>query len=104
MVKMRFSIREAALVATIGLASATPSSIHGASFNDPNAGPPASLFAAAPTLPVARIVSAAAAATKVPEAATFVLGGGRSEKATIHSDWAGFSKVRWNICLSNITT
>jgi chitosanase len=99
---MRFSIRIAALAATIGLASATPSKVHGASFNNPTAGPPASLFAAAPTLPVAQIASAAAAATKVPEAATYVLGESSSEKATIHSDWARFSKVRWNIYLSNI--
>jgi chitosanase len=100
---MRSSIPVAALAATIGLASATPSGIHGESFNNPTAGPPASLFSAAPTLPVVGIASAAAAATKVPKAATYVLGGGRNEKATIHSDWAGFSKVRLYICRSSIT-
>lgn len=93
----RFSVSLVALVATtcIGLVSAAiPTSVNGASYNKPSAGPSTAWFAGATSLPARKIASAAAAATKVPSDATYILGAGETETATIHSDWAGFSKVR----------
>ncbi|KAJ2980746.1 hypothetical protein NQ176_g2450 [Zarea fungicola] len=51
--------------------------------------------AAAPSAipsPPSKIVSAVAKMSKVPKDASYVLGNDNSKKATIHSDWAGFSK------------
>lgn len=82
------------LAAATKLASAaTPSSVNGASYNKPSAGPSTTWFAGATGLPAAQIASAAAQATKVPADATYILQAGGSAKATIKSDWAGFSKV-----------
>jgi chitosanase len=89
---MQFSAHLVAVTAIIGLASA--SSIDGSSYNNPTAGPPTAWFAGATSLPATQIASAAAAATKVPADASYILEAGGTAKATIHSDWAGFSKVR----------
>jgi hypothetical protein len=74
---------------------ASGQTVDGSQYNKPSAGPPASFFAAATTLPVAAIKSAAAKATKVPKSATYVINNeSDSPKATIHSDWANLNKVR----------
>jgi hypothetical protein len=91
---MQFSVHFIALAATIGLASASPSSVNGASYNNPTRGPSTAWFAGATSLPATQIASAAAAATKVPADATYILQAGGTAKATIHSDWSDFSKVR----------
>lgn len=83
-----------ALATVVGVASAAiPTSVNGASYNKPSAGPSTTWFAGEPSLPVSKIASAAAKATKVPSSATYILQAGGSAKATIHSDWAGLSKV-----------
>jgi chitosanase len=92
---MQFSVHIVALAATVGLASAT--TINGASYNKPSAGPSTVWFAGATSLPATKIASAAAAATKVPSDASYILEAGGTAKATIKSDWASFSKVCWNI-------
>lgn len=89
-----FSARLVVLAATVGLATAAiPTSVNGDSYNKPSAGPSTAWFAGATSLPVSKIASAAAAATKVPSDATYILSEGETKKATIHSDWAGLSKV-----------
>jgi chitosanase len=88
---MQYSAHLVAAVATLGLVSAT--TIDGSKYNNPTAGPTAAWFAGATSLPATQIASAAAAATKVPSDATYILEAGGSAKATIHSDWSGFSKV-----------
>ncbi|OAQ69235.1 fungal chitosanase [Pochonia chlamydosporia 170] len=88
-----------ALTAVIGLAravlparAAIPTKVNGADYNKPNAGPPAAWFSGDSSLPVSKVAAAAAKASKVPKDASYVLSEGSSKKATIHSDWAGFSK------------
>jgi chitosanase len=86
--------RLVSLATIIGLAcAAIPTHIDGSSYNKPSAGPSKAWFAGATSLPASKIASAAAKATKVPSDATYILEAGKSPKATIHSDWAGFSKV-----------
>lgn len=69
-------------------------SVNGADYDSPSAGPPASYFAAATSLPVAALSSAAAKASKVPSDATYAVNyDSDSPTATIHSDWAAFSSV-----------
>lgn len=89
-----------ALTAVIGLAravlparAAIPTKVNGVDYNKPNAGPPAAWFSGDSSLPVSKVAAAAAKASKVPKDASYVLSEGSSKKATIHSDWAGFSKV-----------
>ena len=89
---MQFSVHLIALAATVGLASGT--TINGASYNSPSAGPSTAWFAGATSLPATQIASAAAAATKVPADASYILEAGGTAKATIKSDWANLSKVR----------
>jgi hypothetical protein len=67
----RLPISLVALVVTISLVSASPSSIDGASYNKPSAGPSTAWFAGATSLPATQIASAAAAATKVPSDAMY---------------------------------
>jgi chitosanase len=98
----RCSIRVIALTTIIGLVSAAiPTKIDGASYNNPSAGPSTAWFAGATSLPASKIASVAAKATKVPSDAAYILESGGSAKATIHSDWASFSKVY--VQLSQIT-
>jgi hypothetical protein len=73
--------------------SPSPSSIDGASYNKPSARPSTAWFAETTSLSAIQIASAAAAATKVPSDATYFLGKGETETATIHIDWAGLSQV-----------
>jgi chitosanase len=90
----RLSVPLIVLTALVGFTSAAiPTSVKGASYNKPSAGPSTAWFAGATSLPAAKIASAAAKATKVPADATYILQAGGSAKATIKSDWAGFSKV-----------
>lgn len=90
----------APLAALAGLASAAgpirdtiPTNVDGSKYNKPTGGPPAAWFSGDSSLPVSKIVSAVAKMSKVPKDASYVLGNDNSKKATIHSDWAGFSKV-----------
>jgi hypothetical protein len=102
MIPGRFSSHIVALAMITGLANAgpvvaardaTPTSINGADYNHPSSGPPASWFAAATSLPASQIASAAAQASDVPADATYILGQGESQTATIYSDWSSFSSV-----------
>lgn len=101
MVSTSLSGRLAVLATIAGLTSAAvsgrasiPTKVNGADYNKPNAGPPAAWFSGDSSLPVSKVVAAAAKASKVPKDATYILSEGSSKKATIHSDWAGFSKVK----------
>lgn len=68
--------------------------VDGAQFNNPTAGPPASYFAAATTIPVAALQSAAAKASTAASKSTYAINNdGGSQKVTIHSDWSKFSAV-----------
>ncbi|RHZ43460.1 glycoside hydrolase family 75 protein [Aspergillus thermomutatus] len=61
----------------------------GSDYNKPSAGPPASFFAAATTMPVAALQSAAAKASAVPKSAKYPINfDSDSPTATIHADWA----------------
>ncbi|KAJ5087210.1 hypothetical protein N7456_010826 [Penicillium angulare] len=67
-------------------------SVDGSKYNNPTAGPPASYFAAATTIPVAALQTAAAKASKAAKDATYpVNGDSGAAKVTIHSDWSAFS-------------
>lgn len=71
-------------------------SVDGSKYNNPTAGPPASYFAAASTVPVAALQTAAAKASKPAKDATYPINSDSgAAKVTIHSDWSGFSNV-WN--------
>ncbi|CAK49178.1 uncharacterized protein An03g05260 [Aspergillus niger] len=68
-------------------------SVDGSKYNSPSNGPPASYFAAATTLPVAALQSAAAKASSVPSKATYPVNtDDDSPKSTIHSDWVKFNQ------------
>lgn len=92
---MIYGVANAGPVAPRG---ATPTSVNGADYNHPSAGPSSAWFAGATSLPASQIVSAAAQASEVPADATYILGEGESQTATIYSDWSSFSSV--GICLS----
>lgn len=72
---------------------AIPTNVDGAKYNKPNAGPPGAWFSGASSLPASSIAAAAAKMTKTPKDATYILSNSNPKKATIHSDWAKFSKV-----------
>lgn len=74
--------------------TAVSQQVDGAQFNNPTAGPPASYFAAASTIPVAALQSAAAKASTAAAKSTYAINNnGGAEKVTIHSDWSKFSEV-----------
>ncbi|RAH61625.1 extracellular chitosanase CsnC [Aspergillus piperis CBS 112811] len=80
-----------ALLALAG--SVKAQSVDGSKYNSPTNGPPASYFAAATTLPVAALQSAAAKASSVPSKATYPVNTDKnSPKSTIHSDWVKFNQ------------
>ncbi|KAJ5776207.1 uncharacterized protein N7511_001218 [Penicillium nucicola] len=65
----------------------------GSNYNNPTAGPPASYFAAAATVPVAALQTAAAKASTAAQSATYPINGDSgAKKVTIHSDWSNFSE------------
>ncbi|KAJ5666060.1 uncharacterized protein N7477_008508, partial [Penicillium maclennaniae] len=82
------------LVASLALLSPTfAQSVDGSKYNNPTAGPPASYFAAATSVPVAALKSAAAKASTAAKDATYpVNNDGGAAKVTIHSDWSKFSE------------
>ncbi|KAB8228237.1 glycoside hydrolase family 75 protein [Aspergillus alliaceus] len=61
-------------------------------FNRPNAGPPATYFAAADSVPASVLQAAAAAASVVPKDAIYLFSLENSEKSIIHSDWLSFKE------------
>lgn len=76
------------------LGSGLAQSVDGSKYNNPTAGPPASYFAAATTIPVAALQSAAAKASTAVSDATYPINGDSgAAKVTIHSDWSKFSEV-----------
>lgn len=88
------------LAAAIGLTGAAgpvrdsiPTNVDGSKYNKPSGGPPAAWFSGDSSLPASKIASAVTKMTKTPKDATYVLGNDNPKKATIHSDWANFSKV-----------
>ncbi|GKZ24489.1 hypothetical protein AbraIFM66951_010713 [Aspergillus brasiliensis] len=88
---MAFKTTSLALLALAG--SVHAQSVDGDKFNSPTAGPPASYFAAATTLPVAALQSAAAKASSVPSKATYPVNTDKnSPKSTIHNDWVKFNQ------------
>ncbi|CAG8420212.1 unnamed protein product [Penicillium salamii] len=81
----------AALVALVGTGLAQQ--VDGAQFNNPTAGPPASYFAAAATIPVAALQSAATQVSTAASKSTYAINNnGGAQKVTIHSDWSKFSE------------
>jgi chitosanase len=101
----RLSVSLVALASILGVATASiPTSVDGAKYNEPSAGPSTAWFAGATSLPASKIASAAAKATKVPSDATYILEAGGSAKATIHSDWASLSKVYGTILMARKPT
>ncbi|KAJ5716140.1 hypothetical protein N7493_008051, partial [Penicillium malachiteum] len=67
--------------------------VDGSMYNDPTAGPPSSYFAAATTVPIAALQSAAAKASQAAKDATYPVN--RSSGAVqvkIHSDWSNFTE------------
>ncbi|RAL15906.1 glycoside hydrolase family 75 protein [Aspergillus homomorphus CBS 101889] len=87
------AIQSTLSLALLGLsASAVAQTVDGSKYNSPTAGPPASYFAAASSIPVAAIQSAAAKASSVPSLATYPVNTDKnSPKSTIHNDWVKFS-------------
>ena len=83
------------LVASLALVSPTVAqSVDGSKYNNPTAGPPSSYFAAATSIPVAALKSAAAKASTAANDATYPINNnGGAVKVTIHSDWSKFSEV-----------
>lgn len=76
------------------LGPAVAQTVDGSKYNNPTAGPPSSFFAAASTLPVAALQSAAAKARKAADDATYPINSDSgAAKVTIHEDWSSFSKV-----------
>ncbi|KAJ5388228.1 hypothetical protein N7509_010769 [Penicillium cosmopolitanum] len=82
------------LLACLGLTSPVLSqSVDGSKYNNPTAGPPASYFAAATTVPVAALQSAAAKASEAAKDATYPINSDNGAKrVTIHKDWTNFSE------------
>jgi hypothetical protein len=81
-----------ALLALFGTGFAQ--TVDGSKYNNPTAGPPASYFAAATTIPVAALQSAAAKASTAAQDATYPINGDSgAKKVTIHGDWSNFSEV-----------
>ncbi|KAJ5688778.1 hypothetical protein N7462_003170 [Penicillium macrosclerotiorum] len=75
------------------LGPALGQSVDGSQYNNPTAGPPSSYFAAATTVPVAALQSAAAKASTAAKDATYpVNNDSGASKVTIHSDWSSFSE------------
>ncbi|EAW13238.1 glycoside hydrolase family 75 protein [Aspergillus clavatus NRRL 1] len=70
------------------LTPALAQKVQGPEYNKPSAGPPASFFAAAPTMPVAALKSAVARASVVPKNAAYPVNQDGGPTATIHADWA----------------
>lgn len=99
------AIKSSVLAASLALfGSALSQSVDGSQYNNPTAGPPASFFAAAPTIPVAALQSAAAKANTPAKDATYPINGdGGAPKSTIHSDWSHFSEVYLRLQLSSIS-
>ena len=76
------------------VSSALTQTFDGSTFDDPNAGPPAGLFAAGPTFSLAALQSEVAKASKVALEVTYPINSGsNAAQVTIHSDWADFSEV-----------
>ncbi|KAJ5523646.1 hypothetical protein N7513_013190 [Penicillium frequentans] len=82
------------LVASLALVNPTVAqSVDGSKYNSPTAGPPSSYFAAATSIPVAALKSAAAKANTAAKDATYPINNsGGAAKVTIHSDWSKFSE------------
>ncbi|KAJ5305147.1 ribonuclease H-like domain-containing protein [Penicillium atrosanguineum] len=82
------------LVASLALLNpAFAQSVDGSKYNNPTAGPPSSYFAAATSVPVAALKSAAAKASTAAKDATYPINNdGGAAKVTIHSDWSKFSE------------
>lgn len=79
--------------------------VDGAKYNNPTAGPPESYFAAAITVPVAALKSAAAKTRTAAKNATYPVNASKgAERSTIHSDWIGFSEVSHPCIHCGITT
>jgi hypothetical protein len=88
------AIKSSVLASLALFGSALAQSVDGSQYNNPTAGPPASFFAAATTVPVAALQSAAAKASTAAKDATYPINGdGGAPKSTIHSDWTNFSEV-----------
>ncbi|KAJ5090156.1 hypothetical protein N7532_008840, partial [Penicillium argentinense] len=87
-------LSEIFLVASLSLLGpALAQSVDGSQYNNPTAGPPASYFAAATTVPVAALQSAAAKASTAAKDATYPINSDSGAKrVTIHSDWSKFSE------------
>ncbi|PLN81936.1 Chitosanase-domain-containing protein [Aspergillus taichungensis] len=67
--------------------------VNGPDYDSPTGGPPAKFFAAAASIPVAGLQTAAAKASKVPDLATYPVSLEKNAvKSTIHSDWLSFSE------------
>lgn len=89
----------ASLALVIPVSSQT---VDGSEYNNPTAGPPASYFAAATTIPVTALQSAAAKASTAAKNATYPISpDGGAKRITIHSDWADFNEVSW-ICIHQL--
>lgn len=73
---------------------AIPTNVDGSQYNSATAGPPSAWFAGDSSLPVSKILAAVACMTTAQQDATYSRGTKMSKNATIHSDWANFSKVR----------
>ncbi|KAJ5594925.1 uncharacterized protein N7459_001133 [Penicillium hispanicum] len=86
--------RLVALAATLlVLSPVLAQSVDGSKYNSPSAGPPSSYFAAATSLPVAALQSAAAKASTAANDATYpVNNDDGAAKVTIHSDWSKFDE------------
>ncbi|KAJ5805961.1 uncharacterized protein N7503_003563 [Penicillium pulvis] len=82
------------LVASLALVNPTVAqTVDGSKYNNPTAGPPSSYFAAATSIPVAALKSAAAKASTAAKDATYPINNsGGAAKVTIHSDWSKFSE------------
>ncbi|KAL4804976.1 fungal chitosanase of glycosyl hydrolase group 75-domain-containing protein [Aspergillus unguis] len=79
----------------LGTLLATPALsqvIDGAQYNHPNAGPPASFFSAAPTMPVAALQTAAEHLRSVPKHGAYQINFDSKHKEAIKTDWAGFKE------------
>ncbi|KAJ5190914.1 uncharacterized protein N7498_009899 [Penicillium cinerascens] len=83
-----------ALVASLALFGPTlAQSVDGSKYNNPTAGPPSSFFAAATSIPVAALQSAAANADTAAKDATYPVDyNDGAAKVTIHSDWSNFDE------------
>ncbi|CAI7568298.1 unnamed protein product, partial [Penicillium manginii] len=82
------------LLACLGLINPVFSqSVDGSKHNDPTTGLPSSYFAAATTVPVAALQSAAAKANIAAKDATYPINANSGAKrVTIHKDWTSFSE------------